>query len=130
MSYRLAEKTPCFATPFPGTRFFEEAKQSGLFPGKIDWGAMTTEVPYLNHPTLSKQQLLELQKEIILQFYMSRRYLKHVVDKTTRFPKLKQPWVEYLEFLSSNGVFRNREPDYTVLIEALVKNNMGLRSCL
>ncbi len=54
---------------------------------------------------------------------MSRRYLEHVVDKTTRFPKLKQPWVEYLEFLSSNGVFRDRETDYTVLIEALVKNN-------
>lgn len=123
LEYGFDEIRVCFATPFPGTRFFEEAKQSGLLPDKIDWSAMTTEAPYLNHPNLSKQQLLKLQKEIILQFYMSRRYLEHVVDKTTRFPKLKQPWVEYLEFLSSNGVFRDGETDYTVLIEALVKNN-------
>lgn len=123
LEYGFDEIRVCFATPFPGTRFFEEAKQSGLLPDKIDWSAMTTEAPYLNHPTLTKQQLLKLQKEIILQFYMSRRYLDHVVDKITRFPKFKQPWVEYLEFLSSNGVFRDRETEYTVLIEALVKNN-------
>ena len=112
-----------FATPFPGTRFFEEAKQSGLLPDKIDWRTMTTETPYLEHPTLSKQNLLKLQKEIILKFFMSERYSKHVNDKTTRFPKLKQPWIEYLEFLNSKGVFRGRETDYTVLIEVLVKNN-------
>ena len=123
LEYGFDEVRVCFATPFPGTRFFEEAKQSGLIPDKIDWSAMTTEAPYLNHPTLSKQRLLELQKEIILQFYMSGRYLEHVVDKTNRFPKLKQPWVEYLEFLNSNGVFCGRDTDYTALIEALGKNN-------
>ncbi len=121
LEYGFDEIRVCFATPFPGTPFFEEVKQSGLLPDKIDWSAMTTEAPYLDHPTLSKQQLLTLQKEIILEFYMSERYLEHVVDKTARFPHLKQPWMEYLEFLNGNGVFRDSEMRYTILVDSLAR---------
>jgi len=121
IEYGFDEIRVCFATPFPGTRFFNEAKQSGLLPDKIEWSSMTTEVPFLQNPTLTKQQILTLQKEVILQFYSSRRYLEHVVDKTTRFPILKQPWVEFLEFMNSNGVFHNENPMFTALMESLRK---------
>ncbi len=119
IDYGFDEIRVCFATPFPGTRFFAEAKESGLLPDEMDWSAMTTETPYLNHPTLSKQQLGGLQNEVLLQFYMSKRYAEHVVDKTTRFPRLKQPWVEYLKFLECSGIFRGQESAYIALLGAI-----------
>lgn len=119
IDYGFDEIRVCFATPFPGTRFFAETKQSGLLPDEMDWSAMTTETPYLIHPTLSKQQLLGLQKKVLIQFYTSRRYSQHVIDKSTRFPRLKQPWVEYLKFLECGGIFRDQEPEYLALLAAI-----------
>jgi len=109
----------CFVTPFPGTLLFNEVIKSGHIPDNINWSSMTTEKPYLKNTKLSSQHLLKLQKQIIRDFYMSKQYIKHVVNKTSKHPKLKQSFIEFFQFLKKNKIFINHEKEFYMIKESL-----------
>ncbi len=113
-----------FATPFPGTQLHRRTRETGLFPDDIDWNDLTTELPVLTHPKLSRRQLIDLQKKIVRDFYISEEYADHVAKKISQFPYLRQSWQEYFEFLDSNGVFQKHRMESTALLRALEKSQV------
>lgn len=69
------------ATPYPGTRFHQEAVQNNLLKVK-DWSKFTLLSPVLETVDCSLEELKKMQKEAFRQFYLRPIYL------------LKQAWMD------------------------------------
>ncbi|HHT19575.1 MAG: radical SAM protein [Euryarchaeota archaeon] len=69
------------ATPYPGTRFYQEAVQKNLIKVK-DWSKFTLLSPVLDTVDCSLDELKKLQKTAFRQFYLRPIYL------------LKQAWMD------------------------------------
>jgi radical SAM superfamily enzyme YgiQ (UPF0313 family) len=108
-----------FATPFPGTRFFQECVTSGLIDKEPDWATFTTEAPVLRHPSIANDQLVALREELVTGFYLDNRYICHATEKLARFPHLRGSWLEYFSFLDGKGVFAKNRNSLARLVEAL-----------
>ncbi len=82
------------ATPFPGTRFYQEASQKGWITAS-GWQDFEPGKNIISTPTLSVRDLALLRKKAYLQFYLRPKYilgrLKKFVKKPGDFwPFLKQ----------------------------------------
>lgn len=108
-----------FATPFPGTQFFEECLAHKLIPRKPCWSTFTTEAPVLRHPRMTNEQLMVLRGDLVTSFYLDSRYAQHSQAKLANFAHLRQSWIEFFRFLGSKGVFAQREKDLGALLDML-----------
>lgn len=66
------------ASPYPGTEFYETAKQNGYFRKNIEWKNFTlvsNNLPPLNLPGLPAEKILEWQKKAYRQYYLRPRYV-------------------------------------------------------
>ena len=97
-----------FITPFPGTKIWSEYSQYYL-PKNYDFNEFTVNIPVINHPTLSKQELLDLKMEVVRNFYSDRVYQERISKKIDRFPHLKNSYLEYFAFLENCGVFEKSQ---------------------
>ncbi|MDR3012975.1 MAG: B12-binding domain-containing radical SAM protein [Chitinispirillales bacterium] len=97
-----------FITPFPGTPIWNEYHKNYL-PNDYDFSEFTVESPVINHPTLTKQQLLDLRLEIVQNFYLDVAYQKRILDKIAKYPHLRNSYFEYFKFLEDSGVFYNNQ---------------------
>jgi len=62
------------ATPYPGTRFYQEAMENNLIKVK-DWSKYTLLSPVLETVDCSLQELKKLQKNAFRQFYLRPNYI-------------------------------------------------------
>lgn len=66
------------ASPYPGTEFYDIAKEKGYFRKDIEWKDFTlvsNNMPPLNLPGLPAERILELQKQAYKEYYMRPRYI-------------------------------------------------------
>lgn len=66
------------ASPYPGTEFYEIAKEKGYLRKNIQWKDFTlvsNNIPPLDLPGLSAERILELQKKAYREYYMRPRYI-------------------------------------------------------
>lgn len=83
-SIKLAKKlntdTMAFfiASPYPGTEFYQVAKDKGYLRPDLEWKDFTlvsNNIPPLNLPDLSAQRILAWQKKAYRQYYLRFRYI-------------------------------------------------------
>ena len=117
-----------FATPFPGTKFFNECIEKELIEKEPDWSKFTTEVPVLKHSTIANNEIIRLREELVTGFYLDQRYVQHVREKLENFPYLRNSWLEYFYFLAEKDVFKGRQNELMKLIESL--NNISSEGIL
>jgi len=97
-----------FITPFPGTGIWEEYRNNYL-PKDYDFREFTTENPVINHPILTKQQLLYLRLEVVQNFYLDTTYRNRILGKIAKYPHLKNSYLEYFKFLESRKIIGNNQ---------------------
>jgi len=97
-----------FITPFPGTKIWDEYNQNNL-PTDCDFSEFTVDTPVINHPTLSKQQLLDLRLEVVQNFYLDTSYQNRILGKIAKYPHLQDSYFEYFKFLEDSGVFVKKQ---------------------
>jgi radical SAM superfamily enzyme YgiQ (UPF0313 family) len=97
-----------FITPFPGTPIWNEYCKNYL-PKDYDFSEFTVENPVINHPTLTKQQLLDLRLEVVQKFYLDTTYQKRIFDKIAKYPHLKNSYFEFFQFLENKGIIENNQ---------------------
>lgn len=93
-----------FLTPYPGSLLYERAQEYGHFD-KLNWDKMNTDTEPCFIPfSLSKSQMIYLQKRAFREFYLRPRiiysYLK-MFRRPEHFIKLYLGLIAFLKFLSS-----------------------------
>lgn len=73
-----------FVVPFAGTSLYEEYK--GLL--SKDYTLYTGEYPLLPVEHMTSEELIEMRKKIIKEFYNSDEYIERVIKKVKRNPEL------------------------------------------
>jgi len=66
------------ASPYPGTEFYEVAKEKGYFRKDLEWKDFTlvsNNLPPLNLLGLPAEKILEWQKRAYREYYMRPRYI-------------------------------------------------------
>ena len=71
---------------------------------KFDFSEFTLDIPVINHPNLSKDQLLYLHIDTIKKFYQNNIYKDRIIAKINKFPHLRNSYYEYFEFLIKQGI--------------------------
>lgn len=117
--FPIDELRVTFATPFPGTRFFDECRAKGLVERNPDWSKFTTEVPIIRHPSMTDDEIVALREELVTSFYLDQRYAYHVGSKLEKFTHLRASWVEYFKFLDGKGVFAKKQEGLIALLDYL-----------
>jgi len=83
-SIDLAKKLNCdtmaffVASPYPGTEFYQIAKQKGYFRKDVDWKDFTlvsNNLPPLDLPGLPAKEILRWQKRAYWEYYLRPRYI-------------------------------------------------------
>jgi|GEM_PF-1928289 len=97
-----------FITPFPGTPIWAEYHEKYISQN-YNFSEFTTEDPAINHPTLTKQQLLDLRLEVVQNFYSDTTYKERVLGKIAKYPHLRNSYFEYFKFLENKGIFDNNQ---------------------
>jgi len=67
------------SSPYPGTEFYEIAKEKGYLRSDLQWKdfcLVSNNLPPLNLPGLPAERLLELQKQAYREYYLRFAYLK------------------------------------------------------
>lgn len=119
LEYPIDELRVTFATPFPGTRFWDQCRREDRIEASPTWENFTTEAPVIVHPVLSCADLLRLRENLVGDFYLHPRYQEHVIRKLRRFPHLRDSWVQYFDFLRDKGVFGKRQTEFAELCNML-----------
>ncbi|MFC1700646.1 B12-binding domain-containing radical SAM protein [Patescibacteria group bacterium] len=66
------------ASPYPGTEFYQIAKENGYFRKDLEWKDFTivsNNIPPINLPGLPAKKILEWQKKAYRQYYLRPRYI-------------------------------------------------------
>lgn len=100
-----------FITPFPGTRMWEDYKNSYLDFNNICWSDFTTEDPIIEHPILSNQELIDLRLKIVKEYYFSSAYITRINRKIKKHSYLNKSYLEYFEYLLEKRIFDKDEFD-------------------
>jgi radical SAM superfamily enzyme YgiQ (UPF0313 family) len=93
-----------FLTPFPGTQYWDVFKERTIYSTKSSWVDFTTEEPVILHPSLDKNELIDLRHEIVSNFYQDQEYTYHMTNKIRRYPELRDSFLEYFMFLEDKAV--------------------------
>lgn len=76
------------ATPLPGSRFFEYAKDNKLFDGDTSF-EKAYYFPAVNSHTLTRQRIFELHKSAIKRFYLRPLYILKMLFRIRTFAEIK-----------------------------------------
>lgn len=76
------------ATPLPGTRFYNYARENGLFDNQTSFENAYF-YPAVDTHCLPKERVFELHKKAIRQFYLRPRYILRMVSKIRTFTEFK-----------------------------------------
>lgn len=76
------------ATPLPGSRFFEYAKDNKLFDGDTSF-EKAYYFPAVNSHTLTRQRIFELHKSAIKRFYLRPLYILKMLFRIRSFAEIK-----------------------------------------
>ena len=76
------------ATPLPGSRFFEYAKDNKLFDGDTSF-EKAYYFPAVNSHTLNRQRIFELHKSAIKRFYLRPLYILKMLFRIRSFAEIK-----------------------------------------
>lgn len=93
-----------FATPFPGTDYYEYCLKEQLVSSK-NLSDFTTDIPVVFNSYISTSELIELRKYLVSGYYLSSSYQRRILDKIMKLPHLADSWIEYFEFLLSKETF-------------------------
>jgi radical SAM superfamily enzyme YgiQ (UPF0313 family) len=97
-----------FITPFPGTKVWNDY-QNNYLPEDFNLNEFTTEIPVINHPRFTREQLFDLRLEVVRNFYLDKTYQTHVINKVSRYPYLQDSFLEYFQFLENKKIFDNNQ---------------------
>lgn len=97
-----------FATPFPGTDYYEYCLKEQLLSSE-DLSDFTTEIPVVLNSYISTSELIELRRYLVCGYYLSTSYQRRIIDKIAKFPHLTDSWIKYFEFLLSKKTFISSE---------------------
>ena len=87
------------ATPFPGSQWHKEMPKSQLYP---DLSLYDTNHLVYEHPTISPERMKELQNEVFIRFYRSKKYRDKVAKMVKKFPHLRESFDEFLAYIDTN----------------------------
>ena len=76
------------ATPLPGSRFYDYAKENNLFDNKTSF-ENAYYYPAVNTHTLSKDRVFELHKSAIKRFYLRPLYILKMLTRIRSFAEVK-----------------------------------------
>ena len=94
-----------FLTPFPGTPLYGQCKRGEGYEFLTrDFSKFDSNHPVIKHPRFTPEQLYEAKKRVFWGYFESEEYSRHVTDKISRFPKLKEAYQDYFSFLRSTGI--------------------------
>jgi len=89
------------ATPYPGTRLFEIAKEKGSLLTK-DWSRYTTLDPVMKIPGIAAKELKSMLTKAYIKFYFTpRKILEQLKDG--RFSIIKKAFSAAYEYMKSQG---------------------------
>lgn len=80
------------ASPYPGTEFYQLAKEKGYFREDFEWKDFTlvsNNLPPLNLPGLPAEKILEWQKKAYRQYYLRPRYILSKITNIKSIVDLK-----------------------------------------
>ncbi|MDR0603747.1 MAG: B12-binding domain-containing radical SAM protein [Bacteroidales bacterium] len=97
-----------FITPFPGTQVWDEY-QNNYLSKNFNLNELTTEIPIINHPRFSKEELFDLRLEVVQNFYLDPIYKKRILDKIYKYPHLKKSYFEYFKFLENKKIINDNQ---------------------
>lgn len=97
-----------FSTPFPGTKYYQFCQANQLLLSS-DYGDFTSEIPIIRNKDMNAGDLIELRNMLKRAFYCSNIYQERIFNKVKKFPHLRNSWIEYFEFLFTQGVYDTEE---------------------
>jgi radical SAM superfamily enzyme YgiQ (UPF0313 family) len=90
-----------FITPFPSTPFYDTVKDKIISHDLRDYSG---DVPIIGNPNISPAEYIEIRNQIMRDFYTSVEYRRHVVDKCSRFPRMRDSFRFFVEYLHAHGI--------------------------
>lgn len=90
-------------TPLPGSAIYKEFKKEGLILTD-DFSKYTTEEYIIKNPDFSPEAMAEFREKIFREFYRSKEYEKRKNEKIKKYPRLKQSYDEFFEFLHEKDI--------------------------
>lgn len=86
------------ATPLPGSRFYDYAKENNLFDQETSFESAYY-YPAVNTHSLSRQRVFELHKSAIKRFYLRPLYILKMLSKIRSFQEVKNYFIAGLNVL-------------------------------
>lgn len=80
------------ATPLPGTRFYQYAKENNLFDSETSFESAYF-YPAVNTHHLSKDRIFELHKSAIKRFYLRPSYILRMLSRIRTFAEIKNYFI-------------------------------------
>jgi anaerobic magnesium-protoporphyrin IX monomethyl ester cyclase len=90
-----------FITPFPGTPFYETVKDK---IATHDLTRYTGDYPIIRNPNISTEEYIDIRNHIMRDFYTSDEYRHHVVGKCARFPRMRESFLFFVDYLKAHGI--------------------------
>jgi anaerobic magnesium-protoporphyrin IX monomethyl ester cyclase len=97
----IDELKVAFFTPFPGTSAFQTYKNRMTTE---DPNRFTTDEPVVSVQNIGTQELINLRKKLVKDFYLSEEYRTRMKDKINCFPYLKPSYAKFTRFLHQKGI--------------------------
>ena len=86
------------ATPLPGSRFYDYAKEHNLFDKETSFESAYF-YPSVNTHYLSKDRVFELHKSAIKRFYLRPRYILRMLSRIRSFEEVKNYFIAGMNVL-------------------------------
>jgi radical SAM superfamily enzyme YgiQ (UPF0313 family) len=93
-----------YFTPFPGTGVYQEY---GRYCITEDLSMFTSAEPVLELPTFKVSEQLAAGKWALKRFYCGDEYGKRWREKVRRFPRFKESYEEFFQFLAKHDLHVN-----------------------
>jgi anaerobic magnesium-protoporphyrin IX monomethyl ester cyclase len=89
-----------YLTPFPGTKLWESYESS--LPGIENYNLYTTFQPLLPNKTYSLDEIKQIRKKILIDYYFSKNYSKRVEKKISVFPEFEHSFKAFFDEITKN----------------------------
>ena len=94
-----------FITPFPGTQLWNEKVETGQWNiATRDYNKYTTFNPVVHMNQFSPEEAVSARREILKDYYNSKEFRQHVVQKISKFPHLEESYYEFSQFLNRQKI--------------------------
>jgi len=90
-----------FIIPFPGTSFYKQF-ENRMITKSLEY--FTGDYPIIKNEYIPRQEYINIRNKIITEFYNSKNYMNHVIDKCERFPHLCSSFLYFIEYLKNKNI--------------------------